>query len=346
MSTAPLNLTCTPLPIASGSAFGRLLQQFAQLILPEPLLAGGTKGGTGSQVVKFSPFAAVDTRLVLTSSGPSGTVLIPPTTAQVSVTVKTRHPVVPLLGGQTPISGISVAFAPSGSFSLPNPATTNVDGTASSSWTLVAGLNTATGTPSKPPLSFDPEQASFSVNAVAVTPFDWEATGWSWKLVGPWAGSYPSDGTITTAAADPAGYSGPVQAAFSKAGSLDNPQCTAYNGDASRIHSRIFGENKIIAFRRDFIMPGGATSGTMSFAVDNDFRVFVDGVEKTSSVVYVGPSGNSSGIVSGWQTHGNCPFRGDFTLSLTGLGEGSHTVVVVALDRGGSTYFDASVDEE
>jgi hypothetical protein len=179
----------------------------------------------------------------------------------------------------------------------------------------------------------------------AVDPyFDWEATGWSWKLLGT-DGSPPSAATINTAVGSLTGYSGPVQGAFSKADPLGNTQCSAYSSLSSRIHTRNFDENNVIAFRRDFVFPDSVTSGTMSFAVDNDFRVFVNGVDKTPSVVFTyGASGTSSGQQeSGFRNHDGCPARGDFTLALSGLSLVSNTVVVVALDRGGSTYFDASV---
>lgn len=337
-STSPLNLSCDPLPIASGSAFGRLLEQFAQAILPEALLAGGTpaKGGTGSQVVKFSPFAAVDTRLVLSSSGPSGTVTAP--TAPVSVTVRTRHPYDEGLGGETPISGITVNFAPGGSFS-PNSATTSVDGTASSLWTLVPGLNTATATPTEAPLTFDPAVASFSVTAVPSASFGWRATGWGYLLLGPYPGALPiSSGTLSTALDSPSSYSGPAQAAFTLS-NLDT-SC-GYNTTSN---TGAFALNTVMAFRRDFSMPGNATSGTINFAVDNDFRVFVNGVERTAEVNRVSGSTGiySSGILAGFINHDGCAGRGDFNLPLTGLSPVSNTVVIIALDRGGVTYFDAS----
>ncbi len=165
VSTAPLSLACPPLPFAARSVFGRFLQQFAILVLPDRLYAAVTGGSTGGQVVKFSPFAAVDTRLNSSSTGPASPQYIPvggsQTTATVSVTVTTRN-------GATPIDGIPVTFAPGGSFS-PASATTGNDGTASSAWTIVDGTNTGTGTPVQAPLTFDPLAADFSVTAFQVT---------------------------------------------------------------------------------------------------------------------------------------------------------------------------------
>ncbi len=165
----PLGLACDPLPppvVAARSVVGRLLQQFAGLIVPGNLFAGVAGGGTGSQVVKFSPFAAVDIKLALSSSGPSSPQNIPvgstSVTAPVSVTLTTRN-------GHTPIGGIAVAFDPPAQFSAAS-VTTDISGTAASLWTLVAGPNTASATPAAAPLTFVPAAASFAVTAVQLTP--------------------------------------------------------------------------------------------------------------------------------------------------------------------------------
>ena len=165
VATDPLNLACTPLPFAAGSAFGRAWQLFARLIIPQQLVAAATGGSTGGQVVKFSPFAAVDTRLIISSTGPASPQYIPVNSTQivapVSVTLTTRN-------GAAPIDGIPTGFTPGGSFS-PASVTTGGSGTAASSWTIVTGSNTGTGTPLQAPLSFLPATADFSVTAVQVT---------------------------------------------------------------------------------------------------------------------------------------------------------------------------------
>ncbi len=166
---SPLGLACDPLPppvVAARSMVGRLLQEFAGLIVPGNLFAGVAGGGTGSQVVKFSPFAAVDIKLALSSTGPSSPQDIPvgstSIAAPVSVTVTTRN-------GHSPVSGIPVAFDPGAQFSSASVAT-DVDGTAASLWTIVAGANTASGTPGAAGLTFVPAAASFAVTAVQLTP--------------------------------------------------------------------------------------------------------------------------------------------------------------------------------
>ena len=163
-----LGLACTPLNIASTSFFGRALEQFASVLLPDYLAAIQSGGGVGSTVKSFSPFAVVDIRLAVASTGPTSPVYIPlnstTTTAPVSVTTTTRN-------GHTAIDSVPVTFATSttgSSFSPASPAT-NATGTASSTWTLVSGTNTGTGTPAKSPLVFTPSAANFSVNVVQET---------------------------------------------------------------------------------------------------------------------------------------------------------------------------------
>lgn len=171
VSLASLGLACPELPIAAGSALGRALQLFAQLVLPDHLAAAVGGGGTGGQVVKFSPFAAVDTKLLTSSTGPTSPLYIPvgssDITAPVTLTVKAR---VNAPNG-TPIDGIPVSFVPGaiGGFS-PAQVNTGLDGTAASTWTIVDGTNTGTATPVQAPLGFLPAAANFSVTAIQVLP--------------------------------------------------------------------------------------------------------------------------------------------------------------------------------
>ncbi len=343
----PLNLGCDPL--VEVGFVNKFKNRFKALFLPERLYAVAVEGsgGSGGKVRNYSPFAAVDPLLTVTAnpattSATAGTpVSVPPS---VTVTSDSGHL----------IPGVNVGFAVTvGAGSIaPASVTTGTNGVAATtSWILSVGSNTAVATPSQAGLSFTPASVSFTATglaAVTASPFDWEATGWTWKPVATWSGYYPADGTVTAAAAAATGYSGPVQAAFSRTGN-PNTGCSAYSTYISRIHSTIFDVNTVIALRRDFTMAEGATSGTISFAVDNDFRVFVNGTEETSSLVFHpgGDDGSSSGgTASGFRKHDGCPSRGDFTLYLTGLSSTNNTLVVIALDRGGSTYFDASVDSE
>lgn len=173
-AVGPLGLACTPLPIASATALGRAMDQFAALFLPPDLLAATTGGSVGTAVKKFSPFAAVDIRLATSSTGPASPVFIPlgstTTSAPVTLSAKTRN-------GHTAINNIPVAFATGVAGSSFSPASANTDnaGLASSSWTLVAGANSGTGTPSLAPLVFTPATASYAVNVIQETPLSFDA---------------------------------------------------------------------------------------------------------------------------------------------------------------------------
>jgi hypothetical protein len=174
LSAGPLGLACQPLPFQAASLFGRTMDRFADLLLPPSLLAVTTGGSTGGTVRKFSPFGGVDSRLALSSTGPSSPVYIPlnatTTTAPVSVSVKTRN-------SQAGIDNIPVTFATStaGSSFSPTGPSTNTSGTAASTWTLVAGANTGSGTPTLAPLVFTPAAASFSVNVIQETTLSFDA---------------------------------------------------------------------------------------------------------------------------------------------------------------------------
>ncbi|HQR18783.1 MAG TPA: hypothetical protein PK948_10445 [Gemmatimonadales bacterium] len=165
----PLDLACDPLPppvVAARTSVGRAWQQLAQLFSPGTLYAAVSGGGTGSQVVKFSPFAAVDIRLAATGTGPSSPQYIPvgstEVQATVDVTVVTRK-------GHSPVEGLAVAFDPGGSFA-PDTTATDAAGTATASWTLTSGTNDGEATSATAPLRFAPEARAFSVTAIQLTP--------------------------------------------------------------------------------------------------------------------------------------------------------------------------------
>jgi hypothetical protein len=335
VSLGNLSLSCDPLP--SQVAFmDRLKNGVKSLFLPDPLYAGTTgTGGAGGKVTNYSPYGAVDPLLTLSANPAttSATAGVPVSTPP-SVTVKTDS--------GFPVSGVNVGFATTVGSGTVAPATASTNGTgvaAATSWTLAVGANTVVATPSQGGLSFAPANVSFTATGLAPTaPFSWSATGWNWKLLTTYP-TVPSETDILNQAVNSAtGYSGPAQAAFSVGGG-----CPIYN--ATTINSADFGISTVVAFRRDFVMPGGAATGTMYFAIDNDFKVFVNGVNLTSSVTIVSGSTGiyPSGIEAGFMNHDGCANRGDFTLSLTGLSAVSNTVVIVALDRGVATYFDASV---
>lgn len=179
-----------------SSAMGRVLRRAADFLLPERLLAAGTGGKISGATADFSPFAAVHTRLGLTSTGPSGTQYIPlgqtSITAPVTATVRTLNP-----AGLTPIAGIPVGFAPAASFAA-TPVLTGANGTATGIWTIVAGSNSATATPSLAPFSFTPASASYSVTAVQVTPVSITSTPPNGTVGVAYSHSFTATGGIGT----------------------------------------------------------------------------------------------------------------------------------------------------
>ncbi len=174
LSAGPLGLACQPLPFQSASLFGRTFDRVADMVLPTYLFAATTGGSTGGTVKRFSPFAGVDSKLLVTSTGPTSPQYIPlnstTTTAPVTATATTRN-------SHAGIDNIPVAFATgtAGSSFSPASANTNASGTAASTWTLVAGANSGTGTPAQAPLVFTPAAANFSVNVIQETTLSFDA---------------------------------------------------------------------------------------------------------------------------------------------------------------------------
>ncbi|HTS88026.1 MAG TPA: hypothetical protein VMG41_05995 [Gemmatimonadales bacterium] len=182
---------------------------------------------------------------------------------------------------------------------------------------------------------------NFSTFGVVQTGFDWEQTGWYYKPLGTYP-NVPDTGTIRSQAVTAAlsSYADTGTAAFS-VGNDCGYSATSNNSTAYPLSS-------IVAFRRDFVLPAGALSGTMHFAIDNDFKVYLNGTDVTQNVTHSNTDqGYTSGLgffEPGFWSHDNCAGRGDFALSMSGLDSVKNTVTIIAVDRGGSTYFDASVD--
>ncbi|HTS87787.1 MAG TPA: hypothetical protein VMG41_04780, partial [Gemmatimonadales bacterium] len=176
---------------------------------------------------------------------------------------------------------------------------------------------------------------NFSTFGVVQTGFGWSATNWTYLKLGPTT----SSPDISAALSPSSVFSGPVQGAFSMVNPPDT-YCSVYAATDTTIHSRVFGQDSMVAFKRTFVAPDGASTATMSFAIDNDMKVYVNGTDQTANVT---PNGTLGANEAGFISHEGCPNQGDFSLSLTGLDSLSNTVTIIAVDRGGSTYFDASV---
>ncbi len=165
-STDPLDLACDPLPLPVAGLFGKTRSLLATAFLPPLLSAGVTGGSRGGDVRTFSPFAAVDRVLTTSGSAPSSAVIEAPatsTTVAAQASVRTRNP-----SALTPIAGVTMTFAPSGSFS-PASGTTSSLGSVTSQWTLQAGSNSGTATPSRTGLLFTPASVTYSATATVVS---------------------------------------------------------------------------------------------------------------------------------------------------------------------------------
>ncbi len=165
-ATDPLDLACDPLPLPVAGLFGKTRALLANAFLP-PILSAGVAGGSrGGDVRTFSPFAGVDRVLATSGSAPSSATIESPatsTTVTAEASVRTRHP-----SALTPIAGVTMTFAPSGSFS-PSSGTTSSLGSVTSQWTLVAGSNSGSATPSRTGLLFTPASVSYSATATVVS---------------------------------------------------------------------------------------------------------------------------------------------------------------------------------
>ncbi|MGH7525672.1 MAG: hypothetical protein ACREMX_03105 [Gemmatimonadales bacterium] len=308
--------------------------------------------GVGGTTRTFSPFGAVDInsnpgRLNYNPNEaafgslaalPGGTVTAP------SVRVRSENGVaianVPVVfrvtsGGGTLNGGASTVTVTSGA-----------DGIASlSSWTLGAspGINTVSATapdidqvgtvaPFKPAAEFAPPSLTFT--ATAAGPIDYLTTGYRYLLstsfkpgdVTAFAGlTYKDIGWSTGDAAF--GFDGGNNCALNKVSAGQKTKWPA---------------NTQILLRKPFSGASGITTGTVSVAIDNDIRVFVNGVEITGT----GKKANGHPVAldaNGFVRHEGCATRGSFTFKATNLTAGVNLLAIRGRDRGSSTYVDAKV---
>jgi hypothetical protein len=87
-----------------------------------------------------------------------------------------------------------------------------------------------------------------------------------------------------------------------------------------------------ILVRRTFSLTAAAKL-EVAIAIDNDVRVFLDGVDISN-----GALADDLFLV-----HEGCPTRDTFVLSVPGVSAGQHTIAFLGKDRGVSSYLDAEV---
>jgi hypothetical protein len=87
--------------------------------------------------------------------------------------------------------------------------------------------------------------------------------------------------------------------------------------------------------RHSFTLPAWWSAGlTFGIAIDNDFQLFVDGVNVTPTT---SPAFDPT---SGFVKHEGCATQDSFLVQLTVAG-GSHVLAIRARDRGTAAYVDA-----
>ncbi|MEO7359612.1 MAG: hypothetical protein ABI120_04740 [Gemmatimonadaceae bacterium] len=152
------------------------------------------------------------------------------------------------------------------------------------------------------------------------------------------SGGYSSYGPFTGAVTPPVGWPLPLPATSTTIGSVSPflgsyGSCAITSGFAG---AATFPANSDIFLTKSFSAPS-AGSLEIVVRIDNDLRIWVDGVEKTSAVPASGSGAYNVG--TGWWVHDNCADVGPAVLMLPVTG-GSHTISLQGHDRGAVGYLD------
>lgn len=317
---------------ASGRAF--------DLVAPKPLYALDV--GAGGLTFDFSNFQfALPAKMEIVSG--DGQVAPPGTQLPANPTVI----VTDLMGD--PVNGATVHFSASaGGTAGAASFLTGPDGLASATWTLSAtpgansfvasGRGIADPVNNGPRSTFDPFmsiQGAFNPSAETIPnplqpvnlltgmltfsatgvtgdplPINYGSAGWSYQI----------DGTV------PATWLSSLVSPFGSTGAAgfgeNHNACTLI---ASSTSTSWPAGNTTLYVRKNFLLTAAATV-RIAVAIDNDVQIFVDGVD-------VGP---------GLLIHDGCPTQGSIFRDVA-LSAGTHVLAFRAVDRGGSSYFDAAV---
>jgi hypothetical protein len=311
--------------------FGGLRHFAERLLLPRQLHAAAlaATAGVGGTTKKFSPFRAVDPLLFVeavsptSQSGSIGTPVAEPP----AVRVRTME--------ETPIAGIDVTFVvPSEGPGEIEPAVVTTDNfgvAATESWVLGPGTNTVVATPQEPvdiidetetpvtEINFDPTSITFTAEGVLPPP-EFGDEDWSYQIVS----GLPEDTDWTT-------FEWPVT---EEGWSQGTAPFGSLNPDCDLSPQTEWPVTQVILLRRDFFVPEGTSSATLSFLVDNDIRLFLNGVELTDGALQ----------------HEGCGNVEPLDPIVVVAGEGSPLVVggvnqlaVLAIDEGVESYVDVQV---
>ncbi len=316
------------------------LKEFAKrVLLPDPLYAFAappTSGGVGGLAGKFSKFQAVDPQLdVVANPGVSTDGLAgAPVSNPPSVLVRTKTQL-------TSIPGIPIKFkvtAGTGSIVPADPnavVTSNLGVATATSWTLGFGSNTATGTASAPagvteltftapgavtfnaqgappPPAFGASDWSYLVVPSAPSTTDWTALQWPVTATG-WARAPAPFGSVPIEGTSPSGCSDQAPTPW--------------------------GVNQSILLRRNFFVPAGFTTGTITVRIDNDIQVFVNGSDATAGLQR---HGGCADVGTWFKTGGNVAGPpGPFTFTVN---QGKvNTLAILGVDEGVESFVDAQV---
>jgi hypothetical protein len=187
----------------------------------------------------------------------------------------------------------------------------------------------------RPLVCFTPSQVTFE----AVGSLNYGATGYRYFIFSSGA---PPEGFEGTSFDDSSWLLGDAAFGFH---SPENPACTLIDNAQTIWPAGSAEVPSLILLRRRFALPGSPSAATVSVAVDNDIRVFVNGHEITSTALTDAETPPAFG--GGFALHEGCPSRGSltFTVEAPDLNPGVNLLVIEARDRGGSTYIDAEVTQ-
>lgn len=335
--------------------------QLVSLLLPKALNAASRRldVGAGGSTIDFSDFQFALPAKLQISAG-DGQVAAPGSTLPVNPKVLVTD-----LGGD-PVPGARVRFAATATtcagLSAGVGTPSDASGAVSSTWTIsgIAGANQlfacgrglAGSDVHGPRPGVDPFQplsthfgdlSNGGFVPVLTGSVQFTATGITLPatLLAFGSGGYSSYGPFNAGDPQPSGWPNPAPATSATVGSL-SPFFGNYSGCSITVSgpsAATFPENKDIFVTKSVSVP---VAGMMEITVriDNDLRIWVDGVEKTALV----PASVTGVYVSatGFWTHDGCADVGPAVYSLS-VAAGTHTISLLGHDRGAVGYLDMKI---
>lgn len=340
--------------LAQDKHYGKALKRLGSLVTDffTPTALYASSGGRGGLTKSFSPFGGVDTAVVvqLPASFPSQPQTAPagsPVASPPSVLVQTTT-------GHTPLGGASVTFAitagggsfgPASSSAAVTSTTVTTDNTTGlatvPNWTLGVGpANTATANASitlpgsisglataGAEISLSGNPVTFSATSTDLIPY--QGTGYVYLSgVANVAQGFEQPGFAATA------QNGWQTGAGAFGSANLGASCQSLVATVATPWPNVPPPTDML-LRHSFTLPAWWSAGlTFGIAIDNDFQLFVDGVNVTPTT---SPAFDPN---SGFVKHEGCATQDSFLVPLTVAG-GSHVLAIRARDRGTAAYVDA-----